>query len=457
MHNIILNADSYKASHFLQYPPETTQVSSYIEARGGKFEKGLFFGLQMFIKEYLLKPLTAQDVQEAQSIMEAHGVPFNYEGWMQIVDKHGGLLPIEIQALPEGCVVPVQIALVQVVNTDPECAWLTSYVETALLRAVWYPTTVATTSYYCRKVIQRFLDETADDSTIIEFSLHDFGARGAASQEAAAIGGAAHLVSFMGTDTISGILAARRYYGADMPGFSIPAAEHSTITSWGRENEKLAYENMLKQFSGPGKILAVVSDSYDLWNAIDTIWGEELKAQIMESQGTLVIRPDSGEPVEIVVETVERLMRKFGYTVNGKGYRVLPEYVRVIQGDGVEQESIEAILTAMKAKQLSATNVAFGMGGALLQKLDRDTMKFAMKASAAKVGGEWRDVYKDPITDRGKRSKKGRLAVVCNDGHYKTTRETDLDGQKNLLETVFKDGRLVKELTFDQIRSNAKK
>jgi len=454
--NIILNADSYKASHYLQYPQGTTQVSSYIEARGGKFKEAVFFGLQMFIKEYLTKPITQEYVDEAQVIMEAHGVPFNEDGWNYIVEKYDGYLPIEIQAIPEGTVIPVQNAMVQVINTDPKCAWLTSYVETALLRAVWYPTTVATVSYNCRKAIMQYLEETADNTDGIGFKLHDFGARGATSEEAAALGGAANLVNFMGTDTISGILAARRYYNADMPGFSIPAAEHSTITSWGRDNEAQAYANMLEQFAGPDKILAVVSDSYDLWNAIDNIWGDELKEKVEATGGTLVVRPDSGDPVEIVTETIERLMKKFGYEVNDKGYRVLPACIRVIQGDGVEEDSIRAILEEMKTRKQSADNIAFGMGGALLQKVDRDTMKFAMKASAAKVNGLWRDVYKDPITDQGKRSKKGRLAVIKDEqGVYQTVRQQDLGQRVNILETVFKNGEVVKEYNFDEVRENA--
>lgn len=454
--NIILNADSYKASHYLQYPPDTSVVSSYIEARGGQFKQAVFFGLQMFIKEYLCTPITMDDVAEAQVIYSAHGVPFNEAGWRYIVEQYNGYLPIEIEALPEGTVIPVRNALVQVKNTDPNCAWLTSYVETALLRAVWYPTTVATVSWHCRQIIARYLQETAGNVDGIDFKLHDFGARGATTEEAAAIGGAAHLVNFQGTDTISGILAARRFYDAEMAGFSIPAAEHSTITSWGRDNEAQAYANMLEQFSGPDKLVAVVSDSYDLWNAIDNIWGDELKTKVEATGGTLVVRPDSGDPVSVVCETIERLMNRFGYEVNSKGYRVLPPCVRVIQGDGISLQTIEAILQAMQQRKQSAENIAFGMGGELLQKVNRDTMKFAMKASSAKVGGLWRDVFKDPITDQGKRSKKGRLAVIIDaSGEYKTIREQDLGQRCNQLQTVFRNGQLVGECSFEQIRERA--
>ncbi len=454
--NFILNTDSYKASHFLQYPPGTTHVSSYIEARGGDYEKAIFFGLQIFIKEYLEKPVTYDDISEAKAVMEAHGVPFNEEGWKYIVQYHNGYLPIEIQAIPEGTPVAMQNALVQVVNTDPECAWLTSYVETALLRSVWYPTTVATVSYSCKQSIARYLEMTADSSDGLVFKLHDFGARGATTEEAAAIGGAAHLVNFCGTDTISGVVAARYYYNAEMAGFSIPGAEHSTMTAWGKDGEVAAFENMLDQFSGPGKLVAVVSDSYDLWNAIDNIWGDALKERVEATGGTLVVRPDSGNPVEVVTETIERLMAKFGYETNSKGYRILPACVRVIQGDGINEESIVDILKAMETRGLSADNVAFGMGGALLQKVNRDTMQFAMKASAAKVNGDWRDVYKDPVTDHGKRSKKGRLAVIEPEpGVYKTIPEGELGQQKNILEIVYESGRLIREYNFEEVRENA--
>ncbi len=455
-HNIILNVDSYKASHYLQYPPHTTAISSYIEARGGKYTQAVFFGLQMFIKQYLLTPITQADIDEANLIFTAHGLPFNQAGWQHILEQHSGLLPIEIQALPEGTVIPVRNAIVQVINTDPQCAWLTSYIETALLRAIWYPTTVATVSWHCRQVIARFMAQTADNSEGLPFKLHDFGARGATSEEAAAVGGLAHLVNFQGTDTMSAIVAARRYYDADMAGFSIPAAEHSTMTCWGKDHEAAAYANMIARFAGPGKIVAVVSDSYDLWHAIDHIWGDELLAQVQSCGGTIVIRPDSGDPVEIVVTTIKRLMAKFGSSVNSKGYQVLPDCIRVIQGDGVSLSSIETILIAMEANQQSAENITFGMGGELLQKVNRDTLQFAMKASAAKVDGKWRDIFKAPVTDQGKHSKKGRLAVIRDDaGQYQTVPEQSLGNKENRLVTVFKDGRLLVDASLEAIRQQA--
>lgn len=455
MQNLILNTDSYKTSHFVQYPQGAEFVSSYIESRGGVHASTVFFGLQMFIKQYLTKPITLADIDEAEMICAAHGVPFNRDGWIHILTAHNGYLPLEIEAVPEGTEVPTGNVLVQVINTDPTCAWLTSYIETALLRAVWYPTTVATVSKACQNIIARYLDETADNLNGLPFKLHDFGARGASSEETLAIGGLAHLVNFMGTDSFSALIAARRFYGADMAGFSIPAAEHSTITSWGREGETAAYANMLKQFGGKDKLVAVVSDSYDIWNAIDNLWGGELKVQVETMGGTLVVRPDSGEPVEVVPEALERLMAKFGYTTNAKGYKVLPACVRLIQGDGVCAASIEAILAEMKKRGLSADNVAFGMGGELLQKVNRDTQKFAMKASAICINGEWRDVYKDPITDQGKRSKKGRLALTKINGQFQTVARNSINPVANELVTVFKNGKLITEYTFDQVRNQA--
>src|SRR3990167_4114273 len=221
-HNLILNTDSYKASHYLQYPPNTTQVSCYIESRGGKFSKTVFFGLQIFLKKYLSQPITQENIEEAEDFLRTHGLPFNREGWEYILKHHGGYLPLAIEAIPEGTVLPLRNVMLQIVNTDPRCFWLTTYIETALLRAVWYPTTVATLSWHCKAIIQRYLEETADHLDGLPFQLHDFGARGVSSQESAEIGDVAHLVNFRGTDTIAGILAAKQYYSEPMAAYSIP-------------------------------------------------------------------------------------------------------------------------------------------------------------------------------------------------------------------------------------------
>ena len=457
----ILNTDSYKVSMWKQYPENTTGVYSYIESRGGHYDETVFFGLQGFIKEYLLKPITQADIDIADEILTAHGLPFNREGWEYILDKHDGYLPVVIKAIPEGTVVPVKNVLATIENTDPECFWLTTWLETSLLRAIWYPTTVATQSKKIKKIILNYLEKTGTPEAI-GFKLHDFGARGVSSLESAGLGGAAHLVNFMGTDTISSLIFAREYYGAGIAGFSIPAAEHSTITSWGRDNEIGAFRNMLKQFAKPGSIVAVVSDSYDIFNAAEKLWGEELRQEVIDSGATVVIRPDSGDPLTVCRELIEILDKKFGSTINEKGYRVL-NHVRVIQGDGVTEHTIQNILGDLLVRGYSADNIAFGMGGALLQKLDRDTQKFAMKCSAARVNGKWINVQKDPITDAGKKSKAGRVTLWKSGDTFQSSVEQPKDwtdkgfSWTEVLEEVYRDGKLVKEITFDEVRTNSNK
>ncbi|WP_020396467.1 nicotinate phosphoribosyltransferase [Thiolinea disciformis] len=456
--NLILNTDSYKASHFLQYPPNSEIVSSYIEARKNpQFDQVLFFGLQAFIKEYLLRPITREQIDEAEAIFLAHGEPFNRAGWEWILEEHLGFLPVTISALPEGVIVPTGTALVQIHNADPHTYWLPSYLETALLRAVWYPSTVATISWKAKQIIQAYLEKTCDDpASQLAFKLHDFGARGVSSQETAALGGMAHLVNFMGTDTVAALLAAKRYYGAAMAAYSIPAAEHSTITSWGRAREVDAYANMLKQFAKPNKVLAVVSDSYDIYRAVSELWGEQLRQQVIDSGATVVIRPDSGDPKTVVVEVLERLYAQFGGRLNQKGYKVLADCVRVIQGDGVNLDSMGIILEHIKQHGFSTENVAFGMGAGLLQKVNRDTLNFAMKASAIRISNQWQDVYKQPITDPGKNSRRGRLAVIHDENGWQTIPIEQLGQAHNQLRHVFRDGKLLVDDDFETVRARTR-
>jgi nicotinamide phosphoribosyltransferase len=304
-----------------------------------------------------------------------------------------------------------------------------------------------------RQIILRGLEETGDPA-LINFKLHDFGARGVSSQESAALGGAAHLVNFMGTDTMAGILAAMEYYDAEVCGFSIPAMEHSTVTSWGRENEVDAYRNMLNRYAKPGALLACVSDSYDIYNACK-LWGTELKQEVIDSGAMVVIRPDSGNPAEVVTKCARILDQHFGHTVNSKGYRVLNN-VRIIQGDGIDDVSIRGILLSLQMAGYSADNVAFGQGGALLQQINRDSLKFAMKCSSAYINGAWVDVYKDPVTDSGKRSKRGRLQLIREPGgDFQTVSYSDSQVSKDLLQVVYRNGELVNQTTFQAVRDRA--
>jgi nicotinamide phosphoribosyltransferase len=464
--NIILDTDSYKASHWKQYPPNTTSMFSYIESRGGKFDATVFFGLQYYVNKYLTTRVTTEMVEEAKQFYAAHGEPFNYDGWMRIATVLGGKLPVRIRAVPEGTVVKTSNILVSIESTDPETFWVASWLETMLVR-LWYPINVATLSYYTRKVFERFFDETSDDVTTgrAMFKLHDFGSRGVSSQESAAIGGAAHLINFLGSDTVVGIYTANKFYDIPMAAFSIPAAEHSTMTSWGKARESAAYENMITQYGGPGKLFAVVSDSYDIYNAVKNIWGDELKQKVIDMGGTLVVRPDSGHPPTVVVNILNILGDRFGFTTNSKGYKVLPPCIRVIQGDGVNYDSIFEILETMQQAGWSIDNVAFGMGGALLQGHNRDTQKFAMKCSSVTVDGVEVDVYKDPVTDDVKRSKRGRLDLVkvtINGSHgsidiLRTVKlaPDQLAHPDTVMQTVYENGEVLVRQKFDDVRKNA--
>lgn len=458
MTNIILDTDSYKHSHYLQYPAGTTVVNSYIESRGGAHAKTLFFGLQAWMLKSLNTPVTLEDVDNAAWICSQHGVPFNRAGWEHIVHTHGGLLPLVIEAVPEGSLVDTSNVLVQVRNTDPACYWLTSFIETSLLRAVWYPTTVATNSYFAKQTILHYLKRTSDNDPepIAQFMLHDFGARGVSSEESAALGGLAHLVNFRGTDTISALLAAKQYYREPMAAFSVPAAEHSTMTSWTREEEGAAYANMLTQFKG-SNIISIVADSYDIYGAIENHFGGVLKDQVLENAeagSRLVVRPDSGDPVETPIKAIKLLMEKFGGESNSKGYRVLPDYVRVLQGDGITPETIQIILARMEEERLSAENIVFGMGSGLLQQVNRDSQQFAMKCSAVKVGDHWRDVFKEPKTDLAKLSKRGILALQRTPDGFKTVRCDQAVGA-NALRPVYEDGKILVTESLEAVRHRA--
>ncbi len=452
--NPILNSDSYKLSHWAQYPPGTQGMYSYVAARGGTASHVLFFGLQSLLKDYLSQRITREHIDEAEAVVTLHGLPFNRAGFERIVQQHDGYWPVRIRAVPEGELVPTGIPMITIESTDPELFWVVSFLETALLR-VWYPISVATRSFRAKEIIRRYLQQTADDLSGLPFKLHDFGARGVSSYESSEIGGLAHLVNFQGSDTLAALVAARRHYHEPCAAFSIPAAEHSTITAWGRAQEGEAFANMLSRFAKPGALLAVVSDSYDVFHAVSELWGERLRQQVIDSGATVVIRPDSGEPVQVVAEVVERLAASFGTTVNSKGYRLL-NHVRVIQGDGVNLASIDAILSRLAKLGYSADNVAFGMGAELLQKLDRDTHKMALKCSAICINGEWRDVFKDPVTDPGKRSLGGRVVAARDSraawGVNTLERVSDIDLQ---MRVVWENGRLLVDESLADIRARA--
>ncbi len=431
--NVVFTTDSYKVGHWLQFPKNEGSYY-YIEARGGA-DQVLFFGLQAIIKKLLDRVPTIKEVIKADEFWTNHGVFFNKKGWLKLVEL--GYFPLKIKAVEEGKLVKTKEVQVTIESTHKDFGWLPGWIETKLVQ-VWYPVSVATKQFECKKIILDYLNKTGTPEDAL-FKLHSFGYRGATSEESAGIGGSAELLTSLGTDTVAGIFEAQDYYNTeDMLGFSINASEHSTITAWGKEFELNAYENMLEQFLKEESIVACVSDSYNLSNVVKNIWGGKLKDTIINSGGCLVVRPDSGEPHKIVLRTLNELGDTFGYTVNTKGYKVLPDCIRVIQGDGISNPSdIEKILSTMKIVGWSADNIAFGMGGGSLQQVNRDTYKYAMKMSAINIPGEgWRDVYKQPADCAWKISKKGRFDHLN-------------------LRTVWKDGYFTREYTFEEVRSNA--
>ena len=469
------DTDSYKFTHPSQYVAGADRLMSYIESRGGEYDEVVFFGLQLILKEYFLKPMTHKNVDNIMAFQTAHFFGMKVEdleiALRAVVDDYNGFMPVTIKAVPEGMVVPTHnvLATIESAVEDTRIVGLVTYIETMLVR-LWAPTTVATISYNIKKIIYDGLLESATDADAeIPFKLHDFGSRGVSSMESAAFNGAAHLVNFMGSDTTVGIMAANIGYNEEMAGFSIPATEHSTTTSFGRDGEEDLVERMFDKFAVKDAIFATVADSYDPLNFVDNI-APKFKERLRKSGATWVIRPDSGDPVITPVEMVRRLGRTFGFTFNDKGYKVL-DGVRVIQGDGIDINDVRQIVALLLEENWSISNIAFGMGGGLLQKNNRDTQKFAMKACAVHVDGQWRDVYKDPtiydavtwepLRSSFKKSKAGRLELMYNGTDFKTVRLEEVaeyvaQGYKAMLETVYDNGVLVRDMTFAEVRSNAR-
>jgi nicotinamide phosphoribosyltransferase len=460
--NLIKITDSYKIGHHKQYPPHTTLISSYFEARvGGEYDEVVFFGLQYFLKRYLEgEVITQKKIDDADKFWSAHlrdNNVFNRKGWEHILNEHGGKLPIRIRAVSEGTVVPEGNAMLIIENTCPDSFWLTNYLE-SLLVEIWYGCTTATISREMKKIIWAALERsgTATLENLL-YRLHDFGLRGSTSPESAAIGGSAHLVNFLGTDTGPALDLLIQYYNIDMPGFSINAAEHSTITSWGWGHELEAFRNILEQF--PTGLVAVVSDSYDIRNAVENLWGGILKDKILARDGLLVIRPDSGDPKIIIPELLEIIDRKFGSVMNEKGYRVINDKIRLIQGDGISRHTLAGILNAIMDKGWSADCISFGSGGGLLQDCNRDTQRMAMKCSYAVVDGVGRDVFKQPVTDPTKNSKRGQLMLIETLENGKMTFKTvpmrkELAHEDKLL-TVYENGKILIDQDLADIRERA--
>lgn len=461
-----LKTDSYKIGHWKMLPSGTTNMFSYGEPRGATegINDVVFYGIQAIIKKFLMKQITMDDVERANLFATRHLKPgaFNYEGWKYVVEKCNGYLPLSIYSIPEGTVLSPKNALYYIEATDPNCAWAVSYFEPLTLQ-VWYPTTVASLGYAIRKILKEFWEQTVDDDQQggIEFARHDFGYRGADCDQAAGIGGSGALLTSMGTDTMAGICELYDFYGLDedddtsMPAFSVLATEHTIMCSNSdaeNRNDYDALEMVVSLLEKEGGIVSAVGDTYDIYRFAKWV-GTDFAERIKNTGGRFVVRPDSGDPLLVPIQIIEELMNLVGFTINKKGFKVLPSWIRVLQGDGVNKESIKEILLILRAKGISAENIVFGMGGKLLNGTNRDTLKFAQKACAIEVNGTWKDVFKDPITDKGKTSKKGRLTVVKRSGEIITIRIEEVrDTDDVLMREIYRNGKLLIDDNFVDIK-----
>lgn len=457
--NICLLTDSYKVTHHYFYPENTEKIYSYLESRtGAEFNKTVFYGLQYIIKKYLEgKVVTEEKVQQAKKIIDTHIGPniFNTEGWMYIANELDGKLPIEIKAVPEGTPVEVDNVLMTVENTDKHCYWLPNYLESLLLQ-VWYPSTVATLSAEVKKLCNFYLEITGSSKNNLEFMLHDFGYRGSTSSESSILAGSAHLLNFSGTDTIPALTLPINYYNTkNIEGYSVQATEHSVMTAQGEKNEIKQAINVIE--NAKDGILSIVIDSYNYRNFLKNACfeGYKLNDKVHEflnkvDTNRIVFRPDSGEPVSTTIDCLETIGEGFGIKYTKENYKLIDANIGLLWGDGLNYHKIRDILYGMKTNSWAAENIIFGMGGGLHTSTNRDTQRNAFKSSAQYRNGQWYDIYKKPL-DSSKKSKKGRFKLIKTENSYKTVPITDK--REDVLRTVFKNGELLVDDTFDDIKS----
>lgn len=457
--NFCLLTDSYKIGHWLMLPDDVEAVYSYFESRkGAKFPFTVLSCLQVILQKYFVGVvITKEDIDEAQLLCKEHfGIDvFNRKMWEYIVNECGGKLPLRIKAAPEGLPVPIGNVLVTVENTGGKItAPLTNVIET-ILTHIWYPSNVATISRDLKNYLRQAFTVSADTETLLPFMMHDFGFRGATCVEAAKIGGAGHLINFMGTDTLPALTTIKRfYYYTGMPGYSVLASEHSVMTAKGKAGELEVFRRLIRKF--PKGILSIVADSYNIKRVVEE-YLPLLKDDIMARDGKVVIRPDSRRhkgdtAAEQVLWLANSLGNLFGFGFNGKGYKVLNSHIGIIYGDGLSADEIKECIKTLVLAGWSAETCVYGMGGGLLQKHNRDTQRSAFKCSAQLQSGKWVDIQKDPM-DETKRSKAGRLKLVWDGKTLITVPESD--PRPDVLVTVFENGELVKKWKFEEIRANA--
>ncbi len=484
--NPLTAIDFYKADHRRQYPQGTTEVYSNFTARSGRLAKVLkdtydnkivFFGLQYFIKEFLIRAWNecffnkpkAEVVSSYKRRMD-QSLGKDAIDVAHIASLHDlGYLPLIIKALPEGARVPIGVPVLTIVNTHPDFFWLTNYIETIISSYLWKPTTSATTAYEYKKLLTDYAVKTGSSKEFVQFQAHDFSFRGMSSLQDAALSGAGHLTSFFGTDTVPAIDLLEDYYHANAEqetlGCSVPATEHSVMCMGMRDGELATFRRLITEVY-PAGIVSIVSDTWDFWKVV-TEYAVVLKEIILQREGKVVIRPDSGDPVKIIAGdpdstpgspeykgAIECLWDIFGGTVTDKGYKLLDSHIGLIYGDSITLERAIDILQRLAEKGFASTNVVLGVGSYTYQYVTRDNFGFAMKATSGVVNGERRDIFKDPNTDSGtKKSAKGLLRVervgnqlVLHD------QQSEEQEQQGLLKVVFKDGKLMQSISLAEIR-----
>lgn len=482
----LLLKDGYKVGHKFQYPEGTNLVYSNLTPRKSRNEainEIVFFGLQYFIKEYLVRQFDENFFKrDKQKVLTAYKRRIdNYLGkdaisYDHIAQLHDlGYMPLEIKALPEGSLVPMRVPMLTIKNTLPEFFWLTNMLETIMSAILWKPVTSATTAYQYLKVFTQYANDTVgDDHSFIPWQGHDFSFRGMSGVEDAVISGAAHLLNFAGTDTIPAIDFLEEYYNADceaaLIGGSVAATEHS-VMCMGTQDDEIGTVKRLINTVYPAGIVSIVSDTWDFWKVI-TEFLPALKQDILDRNGKVVIRPDSGDPVKIIAGdpeakpgspeykgAIECMWEIFGGSTTGKGYKLLDPHIGLIYGDSITPERQVQILEALKQKGFSSYNVVLGIGSFTYEYVTRDTYGFAMKATYGEVNGKGRAIFKDPKTDDGtKKSAKGLISVFKN-GNKKLEYKDDCTWEEEAtgeLKTVFKNGKVIVDQSLEEIRERIK-
>ena len=460
MQNRVAGADSYKYSHASQYP-KMLSMFDYMSSRGGTYPKTIFVGAQPISKMFS-KPIMQWEVDEAYADSQAHGVPFDIDGWDYIVQTLNGKIPVRIKSVEEGKLIPVNMILMTFESTDSKVPWIAGWMETVYMR-VWYPINIATKSYYVKQMLSKY-----GSSEWVAFAYHNFGSRSSSSEESAMIGGFAHSTQFLGTDNFNSLRYCRNNYGMKTVGsWSVFATEHSSTTANanGSKIKELEFVERMLNENPDASIMSFVADSYDVYNFTDKVTEKDSKIRnIVESRVNqkFVIRPDSGDALEVIEKMLNIMDNNKVFDIEIKGQddimRKASSNFGILWGDGITPETIENILKMAIGLGYAAENFVFGSGGDLIQNHTRDTQRFAIKCSSITLpDGTEQDVFKNPITDLSKSSKKGRITTFYNidtDTYFVDRINTDFEGKViDVLDTVFENGEIQKEFTMDEIRS----